>query len=78
MDCERVTEALYLSRQGLETSEQVELDQHLEHCPGCSRTASYTVELLRVIQRSPRKPAPEHLRLRILHTFEHRKMASGS
>ena len=78
MDCERVTEALYLSRQGLESNELVELDHHLERCPSCARTASHTVELLRVIQRAPRTPAPEHLRLRILQIFEHRKVASGS
>ena len=78
MDCDRVTRALYLARQGLEEWEVQALDAHLAACAQCSRRAAYTAEMLEVIQRqAPRTSAPDRLRLRILQSFQHRRVASG-
>ena len=77
MDCEQVIRALYLARKGLDETEAIALEEHLEGCACCSERALYTAKVLELSGRVPRVVAPDSLRVRILQAFPHRRVASG-
>lgn len=75
MNCERVNEVLYLFFDDEMEAELVApFRDHTDGCPDCARRVDYTRKILLLVRECcHRKPAPRHLRVRILSALPHRR-----
>lgn len=67
LSCERVQEILdaYIEQE-LETHLQDAVRQHLDRCAACRQEAEQLAQGLSLLRSFPRRPAPEHVRDRVL------------
>ncbi|HVR97405.1 MAG TPA: zf-HC2 domain-containing protein [Thermoanaerobaculia bacterium] len=79
MDCREVNEAIYrFFDNELEEALLATFRIHVDGCSDCAKRVSYTRTLLWIVrERCARCSAPDHLRLRILHSMAHRQNALG-
>ena len=77
MDCREVSAALFLFFDGEMDDEMLHpFRDHVGQCGDCARRVDYTRKLLLIVrERTCRCCAPERLRVRILTSLPHRRVA---
>lgn len=77
MNCKRVNEVLFLFFDNeLDDALLTPFRDHTDRCPECARRFDYTRKLLLLVREGcHRRPAPQHLRTRILSSLPHRQSA---